>query len=144
MGESVESRIGYQMKRAQQALRAEMDRVLREVGLTTPQYAALSAIEETPGLSGADLARRGFVTPQTMNQILVNLEAAGLVLRRPHAEHGRVLQAYLTRKGERSVSAGHEAVEEIERRMVAGLSPDQRDGLYEALHRCVDALESSG
>ena len=72
---------------------------MRELGLTTPQYAALSALEESPGLSGVALARHSFVTPPTMNGIVTNLENAGLVVRRRHPEHGRVLQAYLTEEG---------------------------------------------
>jgi DNA-binding MarR family transcriptional regulator len=35
-----------------------MDTALRGLGLTTPQYAALTFLEESPGLSGAQLARR--------------------------------------------------------------------------------------
>jgi DNA-binding MarR family transcriptional regulator len=137
----VESRIGYQMKRAQHALRVEMDKALREVGMTTAQYAALSTLEASPGLSGAELARRSFVTPQTMNAILANLEAAGLVVRRPHPEHGRVLQAYLTKKmGEESVAGAHGLVEAVERRMLDRLSRDDRRRLLEALRGCADAL----
>ena len=45
-------RVGYQMKRAEHALRLEMDGALRGVGLTTPQYAALSVLEDEAGLSG--------------------------------------------------------------------------------------------
>ena len=37
-----------------------------------------------------------------MNVILTNLETAGLVVRRPHPKHGRVLQTYLTEMGEDS------------------------------------------
>jgi hypothetical protein len=33
------SSVGYQLKRAQHALRLEMDGALRGVGLTTPRYA---------------------------------------------------------------------------------------------------------
>jgi DNA-binding MarR family transcriptional regulator len=137
----VESRVGYQMKRAQHALRVEMDKALREVGMTTAQYAGLSTLEATPSLSGAELARRSFVTPQTMNAILANLEAAGLVVRRPHPEHGRVLQAYLTEMGEESVARAHGLVEAVERRMLDRLSQDDRRRLLEALRGCVDALE---
>jgi DNA-binding MarR family transcriptional regulator len=75
-----------------------MDGTLKELNVTAPQYAALSVLAEEPGLSNAALARRSFVTPQTMNQIMVRLEAAGLVERRAHPEHGRVLQAYLTKR----------------------------------------------
>lgn len=116
----MEGRIGYQIKRVQHALRVEMDGALWEIGMTTAQYAALSALEAAPGLSGAELARRGFVTPHTMNVILTNLEATGLVVRRPHPEHGRVLQACLTEIGEDSVARAHGLVEAVERRMLIG------------------------
>ncbi len=139
----VEGRVGYQMKRAQHVLRVEMDKALREVGMTTAQYAALSTLEEAPGLSGAELARRSFVTPQTMNAILANLEAAGLAARRPHPEHGRILQAYLTEMGEESVARAHGVVGDVERRMLEGLSRDDRRRLLEALRSCADTLEGS-
>ena len=74
-------RVGYELKRVQHALRQAMDEALRETGVTTPQYAAMSVLAEEPGLSNARLARRSFVTPQTMNQILARLEASGLVER---------------------------------------------------------------
>ncbi len=94
-----------------------------------------------PGLSGAELARRSFVTPQTMNVILTNLEAAGLVVRRPQPEHGRVLQTYLTEMGEDSVAKAHGLVEAVEGRMLDRLSQDDRRRLLEALRGCADALE---
>ncbi|CAA9418985.1 MAG: hypothetical protein AVDCRST_MAG78-893 [uncultured Rubrobacteraceae bacterium] len=139
----VENRVGYQMKRAQHALRVEMDKALRDIGMTTPQYAALSVLEATPGLSGVELARRSFVAPQTMNAILANLEAAGLAARRPHPEHGRILQAYLTEVGEESLARAHGAVGAVERRMLEGLSRDDRHRLLEALRSCADTLEVS-
>ena len=130
------------MKRAQHALRLEMDRVLRGVGLTTPQYAALSVLEDEAGLSGAALARRCFVTPQTMNQILMNLQGSGMVERRPHPEHGRVLSAYLTPKGAELVVQAHGEVGTIEERMLAGLNREERSQLLETLRRCADSLST--
>lgn len=133
-------RVGYQMKRAQHALRLEMDGALRPLGITTPWYAALSVLEEEPGISGAALARRCFVTPQTMNAILVKLEGGGLVERRPHPEHGRVLRAHLTRRGEEQLTRAHEIVEAVEERMLVGLSEDERLKLAQALRGCADSL----
>jgi DNA-binding MarR family transcriptional regulator len=132
--------VGYQMKRAQHALRLAMDSALRGVGLTTPQYAALSVLEEEAGLSGAALARRCFVTPQTMNQILMNLQGSKMVERRPHPEHGRVLSVYLTRKGAELVALAHGEVEAIEERMLAGLDRGERYRLLEALRGCAESL----
>jgi DNA-binding MarR family transcriptional regulator len=141
-GNRVEDRVGYLLKQAQHALRTAMDRALRERGLTTPQYAVLSALDEQPGLSNAELARRAFVTPQTMNSILVLLERAGLVERRPHAEHGRVLTTVLTPAGAELVRACHEAVERIEQRMLAPLSNAERAQLATLLRTCAKALRA--
>ncbi len=140
-GRILGGRVGYELKRAQHTLRLEMDGALREVGLTTPQYAALSVVEGEEGLSGALLARRCFVTPQTMNGILVNLEKAGLLERRPHPEHGRVLQAYLTSNGEGMLSRAHALVGAIEGRMLEDLTEDERGRLLSVLRGCADALE---
>jgi len=139
----IEQSVGYQLKRTQHALRIQMDNALREVGLTTPQYAALSAIEETPGLSGNRLARRCFVTPQTMNLILANLESAGLIVRHPHPEYGRILQAYLTPIGESRLGESHHKIVAIEERMVADFTEDQRLQLIKALKTCANALKTS-
>ena len=121
-------------------MRLEMDGVLRGLGLTTPQYAALSVLEEEAGLSGAALARRCFVTPQTMNQILMNLQGSGMVERRPHPEHGRVLSAYLTRKGTEIVALAHGEVVAIEESMLAGLDRRERSRLLETLRGCAESL----
>ena len=111
------------------------------MGATTPQYAALSVLAEEPGISNAGLARRSFVTPQTMNQILARLEAAGFVERRLHPEHGRVLQAYLTEEGERLRRDCATRVDAVEERMVGGLSEDERLGLLEMLRVCSATLQ---
>ncbi len=96
---STTDRPGYLLKRAQAALHAAMAGALREHGATVTQYAVLTALDEEPGLSNADLARRAFVTPQTMNQVLRELEQRHWVIRHPHPGHGRILQTDLTPAG---------------------------------------------
>ena len=134
--------VGYQLKHAQHGLRLAIDAALRPIELTTPQYAVLDALGQAAGLSGAELARRAFVTPQTMNAIVVTLERAGLVARQPHATHGRVLQAYLTPLGERRLRAAGQAVLDIQEDMLAGLGTAERAHLTELLRGCADRLEA--
>ncbi len=141
-GNHVEDRVGYLLKEAQHALRTAMDRALRERGLTTPQYAVLSALDNQPGLSNAELARRAFVTPQTMNAIVVLLERAGLVERRPHARHGRVLTTVLTPVGADLVLSSHEAVGRVEEQMLAPLSDAERAQLARLLSTCAKAFRT--
>ncbi len=133
-------RVGYVLKQVQQALRSAMDDVLRELGTTTAQYAALGVLAELPGVSSAELARRCFVTPQTMNDVVVGLEKAGLVARKPHPVHGRILEVTLTELGRQQWTRANDAVSKIERRMLRDLSKAERDMLLDLLTRCANAL----
>ncbi|WP_373356321.1 MarR family winged helix-turn-helix transcriptional regulator [Pseudoroseicyclus sp. CXY001] len=101
--------LGYALKRAQHALRLHMDRELRPLGLSAPQYAVLTHVEAEPGVSNAGLARRAFVTPQTMQAMLAKLEAAGLLARAPDPEHGRIQRTELTEAGRAILAKAHDA-----------------------------------
>lgn len=142
-GDHLAHQVGHQLKRAQQALRGRMDEGLRELGLTAPQYAILSILEEAPGLSGAELARRAFVTPQTMNPILIHLETIGWVERLPHPAHGRVINTYLTGRGQAVLERAHAVVYAIEARMLDGVGEEQARRLAEQLGECAKRLEQA-
>jgi DNA-binding MarR family transcriptional regulator len=139
---ATERRVGYLIKRAQQALRNAMDQALREYRVTTPQYAVLTFLAEEPGLSSAELARRAFVTPQTMNEVLAKLEVDGLVARAADPRHSRILRTRLTAAGARILAACHERVDAIEAQMVSALDAEEQERLAETLERCVEALRS--
>jgi len=139
---AVEERLGYELKRAQQALRGTMDGVLGNLRLTAPQYAALAVVEAAPGVSSAELARRAFVTPQTMHAIVAGLEARGLLVREARPGHGRVLAAELTGEGHALVARAHDAVRTVEERMASALAVEERRQLFELLRRCAEALET--
>jgi DNA-binding MarR family transcriptional regulator len=131
---------GYLLKRAQAALNAAMAGALREHGATLAQYAVLTALDEEPGLSNAGLARRSFVTPQTMNQVLRELEQKGWVARHPDPAHARILQADLTPAGRTTLRACHRAVNVIEEQMLAPLTPGDVQQLTATLRACIQAL----
>jgi DNA-binding MarR family transcriptional regulator len=132
--------LGYALKRAQQALRGHLDTGLRNIGLTTPQYSVLAGLERSEGLSNAELARRAFVTPQTMQAIIVTLERDGLVKRMAHPAHGRVLTTELTREGRSALRAAHEIVATAETRARDAAAPDDPELIYAALLRIAEAM----
>jgi len=80
------------------------------------------------------------VTPQTMQAILVNLERGGLIARRPHPEHGRVIMTELTKAGQKAVAEGAKAADVVERQMLSTLSAKEASLLCELLKRCAAAL----
>jgi DNA-binding MarR family transcriptional regulator len=135
-------RLGYCIKRAQAALRASMDQAMRPLGLTTPQYAVLSAIELHPGISNAALARAAFVTAQTMQGIVTNLEKAGLLVRGPDPSHGRILKGQLTARGQRVLTKAHDLIANVERTMLDGVPSVEAEKMASLLIRCADNLLS--
>ena len=138
--ENTSDRPGYLIKRAQAALHAQMARALHQHGVTIGQFAALTALAEEPGLSNAELARRAFITPQSMNENLRELEQRAWITRSHHPTHGRIRQTELTAQGHATLQACDAAVTLIEQRMLAELDTDQRHQLAAALRICIAAL----
>lgn len=132
--------IGFALKQAQQALRTRLDAGLREIGLTTPQYAVLTFLKAEPGASNAELARRAFVTPQTMQAILVGLERAGLIARIPHPDHGRVQTTELTAAGRGALEAATGIVADAEARVRKAAAPLDPEVVTAMLLRLAEAL----
>jgi DNA-binding MarR family transcriptional regulator len=133
-------RLTYLVKRLEMAERARMEEVLQAHGVTLHQYTALSLLERRDGLSSAQLARRHFVTPQAMNQLVATLERDGLIRRAPDAANRKILRASLSDRGREALAACHAAVDDLERRMLAGFTPEQEQEFRAALERSLRGL----
>ena len=116
---------GYLLRQAWHAFHGAMEAALRAHGLTGAQYAVLSVLARDPGMSGADLARACNTTPQAMNGVLATLLRGGLVERRRHATHGRILQVTLTRAGEERLRAATPAVRTLEDAIEEDVAPER-------------------
>jgi len=140
---AVEPRISYVIARLERAVRAQINERLSPHGLTTLQYTTLSVLgSRGQPLSNAQLARRAYMTPQAMIEVLNALERKGLIRRDPHPNHRRVYPASLTDEGRRVLELCDASVEEMEEEMLAGLDLAQRDLLAEWLKECVRALHA--
>jgi DNA-binding MarR family transcriptional regulator len=133
-------RIGYLVKQLQHVLRARMDDKLAAIGLSTAQYALLAAIEEAPGLSGAELARRCFITPQSVNGLIGALERDHLIERSASASHGRIIEISLTASGKSRLKEAHRAVAAIEQRMLRRLGKQEREQLAGTIRHCIEDI----
>ena len=136
-------RLGYALKRAQHALRTSIDDQLHPLGLTTAQYNLLSAVAAEPGISNASLARMAFVTAQSMQGIVANMELQGLLRRVPHPTHGRIRQSELTRTGKDLLARAHKVLLGIEERMTEGLSQVEVEALRRGLLRCAENMQTT-
>lgn len=138
----MERRLGTWIKRAEQALIAEKTRVLRPLGLTVPQYAALNALYYVPGQSAAQLARTALVSPQTMATILGNLESKGLISRTTSAIHSKVLVTSLTPAGEALTKEADKLARAVEMRLAGRFGEEEQAQLRGLLGRAIEALNS--
>lgn len=137
-------RLAYVVGRFHTVLRAELARRLAPEGLSVPEFTALSVLGARGGLSNAELARRSFVTPQAMNQVLASLEGKQLVARpAPGGQargHHRARGATLTVRGRRRVARAQAIVDAIEEQAFAALSPDERRALTDVLSEAAQRL----
>ena len=87
-------------------------------------------------LSNAQLARRSYMSPQSMSEVIEALETKGLIERSQHPNHRRVYPATLTAKGERVLAACDAAVDEMEAEMLTGLDASERAQPAQRAHSC--------
>ncbi|PXY31606.1 MarR family winged helix-turn-helix transcriptional regulator [Prauserella muralis] len=136
-------RTAYLVKRLELAVRAHLDAVVRPHGLTTAQYTALTALRVAPEQSSAQLARRSFVSAQTMQELVAGLERRGLVTRSPAPANRRVLRVRLTERGEDVLAELDRGMDELEREMLADLDAAQVQALRDALRLCTRRLTAA-
>jgi DNA-binding MarR family transcriptional regulator len=135
-------RFSYVIARIHRSLRGELEIRLAPLGLTVPEYTALSILRRSTGLTNAQLARRTAVSPQAMLGVTSALELAGLIERAPSATHRRVLETHLTRRGLNTLATCDRIVDEVEELVLANLAPDDRDLLTQQLMSCLVALRA--
>ena len=111
--------------------------MLDALGITYPQYLALSALWEQDGLTITAIADRLGLEPSTITPLVKRLEQAGLVDRQRNPADERQVQVTLTGKG-KALQAEATCLGEtlLER---SGLTPDQ----LIALNQQVQALRKS-
>ncbi len=139
---SIDDRIGHHIKRVEQHLIAAKHSAVQAFGLNVPQYTVLLVLSTEPGLTGAGLARRCLVTPQTMSAVLGTMEREGLIERLPHPTHHHVLETQLTPLGWGRLRKADEAAVAVERRLGELFTQEERASFLEYLGRCSTALEN--
>jgi DNA-binding MarR family transcriptional regulator len=117
--------LGYLIKEVQQDIRKKMDKCLQSINLTTPQYSVLAELQEFSGLSNADLSRKSFVTPQTMNLIVQKLEERKLINRTDSKTHGKIMNTEITSEGIELLTKAHKIVIDVQQGIFGGLSSEE-------------------
>ncbi|MGH3210940.1 MAG: MarR family winged helix-turn-helix transcriptional regulator [Trebonia sp.] len=137
-------RTTYLVKQLELAIRAGMDDIAGDFGVTALQYTALSVLARHPGLSAAQIAHRSFVSPQAGNEMVKVLERKGLITRTPDTYNRHIRRINLTPAGQAVLSQCDVRIDRLETRMLEALGPADIETLRRALGACMRSLAGSG
>jgi DNA-binding MarR family transcriptional regulator len=136
--------LAYLVGRLDHVLNQRLRDSLAPIGLTVPQYTALSVFRAHGSLSNAQLATRTMISPQSANEMVKQMEGKGWIERRPDPGHGRIIQISLTASGEEVLRDGDTRVLEVENILFADLGGEERAQLQVQLRAAVRALSTHG
>jgi DNA-binding MarR family transcriptional regulator len=123
----------YLLKHAQFRLAELTAPALEPFGISGRQCAVLVAVNEQAPSSQHDIAQRMGVDRTTMVTLVDELEAKGLVERRPDSRDRRKNVVALTEAGRTTLDWAIRAVDEAERRFLGPLSDDEAAAFRETL-----------
>ncbi|WP_322063354.1 MarR family winged helix-turn-helix transcriptional regulator [Paraburkholderia sp. J63] len=135
-------RLTYLVGQLDRLVKRRLTEVLSQIGLTLPQYTALSVLNARGQLTNAQLAERSFITPQSANEVVKIMEANGWVAREGHPTHGRLIHLSLTSEGLSRLGECDVAIDEVESAMLRGLDQIPEESLRDILQACVGNLRA--
>lgn len=127
--------LGRVVKQLQYRHHREMDRRLRAVGTSLPQWDALRAISARPNSSAHALAEMTFQSDQSFGALASRLVKRGMIERVPGP--GRAIRHRLTSKGEATLRKGYDVVDQVFEASFAPLTVRQREELDRLISRAL-------
>ncbi|ACL55853.1 MarR family winged helix-turn-helix transcriptional regulator [Methylobacterium nodulans] len=107
-------------------------------GLTSVQYAALTAIRENPEVDATRLSSLIAFDRSTLGDVLERLEAKGWILRSPSPSDKRVKLLRLSPAGLQVLSDVEPAVRRVQQRLLEPLDPSERAKMVRLLAQLVN------
>ncbi len=119
----------YLLARIFYVMRQRSEDSLRPHNLTPMQFTILHSLKSWDGLSSAELSRRFGVTPQTMGEMIGNLERRALIARVQDPANRRALKLSLTDAGGRALDICESAMQGVEAEMFEDMSSRDLEAL---------------
>jgi DNA-binding MarR family transcriptional regulator len=125
----------YRVWHTENALSRALDDALRPLGTSVAQCSVLFHLDLHEALSAADLSRLIHVTPQGIASTVRRLAGDGLIDRRPHPVHGRIVVLTLTAAGRRVLADAWRVADELEALVTQDVPASDQATLVRALDR---------
>ena len=127
--------IGLQLAHSAKHVGRAFNDALAEVGGSVPMWFILTSLKGEAWRTQHELARALRIEGPTLTRHLDGLEEEGLVVRRRDASDRRAVSVELTELGRAKHAEMLRAVQAFNRRLLAGLSADEIEGLRGLLAR---------
>ena len=134
---------GYTIKQVQQQIHTIMEDVLRPLSLSLSQYNVLKSLEASSPTTGAELARKAFVTPQTMHTMLTTMEQKKLIIRTTIQGNTKSFNISKTDKGTKALNDADDALSKLFDQANASLTSQEYDELEQLLRKLSSGLKVS-
>ncbi len=128
-------RLSFVLWQAQHLTEVAMEQALVAERLSPSQVALLVMVHQEPALSGAELARRLHLTPQSVATAVGQLETRGLVTRQAHRVHRKVIEIFLTDEGLQTLRRAVDLIRTVDAQAMAGLGVTDRAQLRRSLEQ---------
>lgn len=129
------------VKWIEMAVRARVERAMRDQPISASQLFALVLLAEHGELTAAEMARLMHLTPQSLTTLLRPLRDQGLIEREVDEAHKRKLIMRLSTAGRAVIEQARALTPGIEEAMLARLSPHERETLLALLARIAGPLD---
>lgn len=130
-----EHRVGHLLRRAYHRAKSNTSAVLKDVGVTPMQAAAIMALRSRGEVSQAELGRAIAMEPANVHVLLARLTKLGLVDLSPHAVDARQIVVALSPKGEERAQRIADVTARASAQTLQPLTVAERDVLLELLAR---------
>ena len=135
-----ENRLEHALWQLSRTIVKVLDDELGALRLTITQFGTLNRLVVYGPMSTADLARNFGLRPQTIAQAVTALLDAGIVQRRRHPVHKRVLLIELTDAGRRAWEDGDRRVASVEKRIRDSIGESAYRAMYRDTWKIIEAF----
>ncbi|WP_420342515.1 MarR family winged helix-turn-helix transcriptional regulator [Paenirhodobacter sp.] len=135
--------LGFLLTDATRAIRRRFEQRAACLGLSSSQWRLLMQLKRGGPLPQARLAELLEIEPISVSRLVDRMQEAGWVRREPDATDRRVKLVAPTEKAMQTVSAARAVAEALYDEALAGLPPEHRDLLKQALQQIIRNLSTA-
>ncbi len=131
----IDTSVGFLLAKAYQRACALYKEEFEGYDITPPQFGLLRFLWEEDGITQVELSNRSQIDRTTIGGLIDRLEQSGLLKRRPHPDDRRAYLICLTEAGRKLEQELMPLGDEVQRRILAPLTPDEVQALLSILQK---------